>query len=606
LKFLNPWGLLALSAIPVLIVLYILKQKHKVQKVPSLYLWRKTRVMLEATTPFQKLKRSLLFILQLLSVLILALAIARPVLNSTHVFDEAIVIIDASASMQAEDGDSTRFERAIDECLKIADGLGNGKKMSVIIAKDTVFPVVSHSESKYEIKNALKSAKCGYGTADIESAVLLADSMRSENSNCEIRVYTDFSYDDGNSYLKYINMSLSYDNKAVLNLKTGYASSGLSALSTVESFGSDCDVTLELLADGLIFDAKNLSLKAGEAQNVYWYNLPEDAELITVRFTEDDVLNSDNSLSAAVVKDADRSVLVVSESGFFWEKALSAVCSYKIYKCTPDDYDASQIDKYDLIIFDCCTPEQIPESCAAWLINPSLDVPEVTFGSVIKGSTLRAGSGKFASELCEYVNPTSIILSQFREMTADGDWMTALYCGEYPVVFGKENSSGLILTVFSFDIHDSNLPLLKEFPILIQNLLSYSLPRMADGDGIHECGDSVNVRILPYSVSTEVERPDKKTISLGDERMLSLDIPGVYRITQNIERNGDDGKKSEQTAACLCARIPASESAMENSAASVTDSKISEYKGQLDLRPYLCIALLCLLAAEWWVYNRES
>ena len=149
MEFLNPWGLLSLLAVPALIALYILRQKHKEVKIPSLLLWKKTQTMMEASTPWQKLKKNLLFILQLLAVILVALAISRPALKSSRFADEIIVIIDSSASMRAEDTPGkTRFDIAVKEASAIADGLRQDQRMTVIAAGSTVTPVISRSESR--------------------------------------------------------------------------------------------------------------------------------------------------------------------------------------------------------------------------------------------------------------------------------------------------------------------------------------------------------------------------------------------------------------------------------------------------------------------------
>jgi Ca-activated chloride channel family protein len=75
MSFINPWGLISFISIPILIVLYILKQQHSEHVVSSTYLWKKTEMFMQASTPWQKLRKNLLFFLQLLMLLFLSLAI---------------------------------------------------------------------------------------------------------------------------------------------------------------------------------------------------------------------------------------------------------------------------------------------------------------------------------------------------------------------------------------------------------------------------------------------------------------------------------------------------------------------------------------------------
>ena len=162
MELLNPWGLISLIAVPALIALYILKQKHKELRIPSVLLWQKTQSMTEASTPWQKLKKNLLFILQLIIVILICLAISRPAISTNNIYDEMIVIIDSSASMRAEEDGSTRFEKAVKEAVSAADTLRPGKKMSVIFAGDSVIPAITGSENRIDIKKAIIAGEVRY------------------------------------------------------------------------------------------------------------------------------------------------------------------------------------------------------------------------------------------------------------------------------------------------------------------------------------------------------------------------------------------------------------------------------------------------------------
>ena len=61
MKLFSPMALWFLILIPILILLYILKQRFEERQVPSLYLWQQILMDTEATSPFQKLKRNILF-----------------------------------------------------------------------------------------------------------------------------------------------------------------------------------------------------------------------------------------------------------------------------------------------------------------------------------------------------------------------------------------------------------------------------------------------------------------------------------------------------------------------------------------------------------------
>ena len=83
-----PWALLGLIAVPI-ILLYVLRQKRPDTPVSSTLLWSKTLADMRASTPFQKLRRNLLLLLQLLILAALVFTLMRPVVQAQASASEA-------------------------------------------------------------------------------------------------------------------------------------------------------------------------------------------------------------------------------------------------------------------------------------------------------------------------------------------------------------------------------------------------------------------------------------------------------------------------------------------------------------------------------------
>ena len=608
MELLNPWGLLSLLSIPALIALYILKQKHRIQRVPSLLLWKKTRTLMEASSPWEKLKRNLLFILQLLLLLTICFAVCRPAITGSAQYDEIVVIIDSSASMRAVDGKDklSRFERAAESARETAGSLKAGKKMSVIFAGESVIPAVSHSDNPSEIRRALDSAECGWSGGDLENALLLAESMGADGTNTVIAVYTDRSVETDDPRIHITDLSQSRVNAAVTSISCGSSGGGFTVLSSVSSYGADATLTLELLLDGELTDARQVTLKAEQTEAVYWKLPPTAAAVATVRIAGDagGVLSADDEMSVPLEQKEDRKILIVSEQSFFFEKIFYALGGCALYKTGPDGYDPDD-GLYDLIIFDGYVPEKIPEGPAVWFWAPPSDVAGIKVGTTVKGAYLSAVSSPSSAEICSYVNPAEIAAARILELEFDAGWDVVLGCGMLPAVAVKQGSDGRRMAAVAFDIHDSNLPLLKEFPILIQNMLGYSVPRMTEGSGVYLTDALVSVKALAYSVAISVKAPDgtAKTVAPPfPAEKIRLSLPGVYTITQTVNQAGTES----HVAGYLVAGIPEAESAMKGgvSFGGGTDAA-AEYRGQTELWPYLLIAVLLLMLAEWGVYYLE-
>ncbi|MDP7575037.1 MAG: VWA domain-containing protein, partial [Phycisphaerales bacterium] len=131
MSWLSPWTAfwLLVILVPLLLLLYILRLRRARQVVPSTLFWNEAAEDIQANTPFQRLRRNLLLLLQLIALLMLACAVAQPRFESAAGRGgRTVLLIDRSASMQANDGDGgrTRFEAAIDAARGAIDRLHPG------------------------------------------------------------------------------------------------------------------------------------------------------------------------------------------------------------------------------------------------------------------------------------------------------------------------------------------------------------------------------------------------------------------------------------------------------------------------------------------------
>src|SRR5690606_35401453 len=127
---------LAILALPI-IALYMLRLRRREQYVSSTLLWRELVLDRAANAPWQRLRRNLLLILQLLILAALVFALMRPVMQSAdRIEGNVIVILDASASMSATDGKSggSRFDDALAEVSTLVGALGSNDQMTIIAA----------------------------------------------------------------------------------------------------------------------------------------------------------------------------------------------------------------------------------------------------------------------------------------------------------------------------------------------------------------------------------------------------------------------------------------------------------------------------------------
>ena len=106
-----PLGLLGLIAIPIIIVIYIIRSKYTEQTVPSTYIWHLSDKFLKRRNPLSAITGLISLILQILIVTAISLAIARPVFTLPGAAKDYCFVLDASGSMNMAEGRESRFEK---------------------------------------------------------------------------------------------------------------------------------------------------------------------------------------------------------------------------------------------------------------------------------------------------------------------------------------------------------------------------------------------------------------------------------------------------------------------------------------------------------------
>ncbi|HUO08928.1 MAG TPA: VWA domain-containing protein [Phycisphaerae bacterium] len=187
LSFLAPsWAWLGLLALP-LILLYILRIKRPDLTVSSTLLWSKALADMRASTPFQKLRRNLLLLLQLLILAALVLTLMRPVVQAKATQTHAgVIVIDASASMQTHDnGGPSRLDRAKDQAKKLVDSMRPGDRFMLVSDGGGLnHGGIGFTNSKSELNSEIDKIKPSDTPSDLyESLLLAATSLRGINSD---------------------------------------------------------------------------------------------------------------------------------------------------------------------------------------------------------------------------------------------------------------------------------------------------------------------------------------------------------------------------------------------------------------------------------------
>lgn len=122
MNFLTPWAAAAIAAVvvPLLVLLYFLKLRRRTESVSSTLLWKRAVQDLQVNAPFQRLRKNLLLLLQLIILAAAIVALARPVVKTAVAGEKSVILlIDRSASMNTKEGDRTRLEIAKEQAIRL-------------------------------------------------------------------------------------------------------------------------------------------------------------------------------------------------------------------------------------------------------------------------------------------------------------------------------------------------------------------------------------------------------------------------------------------------------------------------------------------------------
>ena len=127
--------LLFLAAVPIIILLYLLKPKGVDYRISSNLLWKKLLKNEQSRTFFEKFVHNILMYLQILIIALLVIALMSPFIRvDSHGGGRKILLIDTSASMQhVGSTGKMRLEEAIELMCDMVQ-TAQGTQFSVVTA----------------------------------------------------------------------------------------------------------------------------------------------------------------------------------------------------------------------------------------------------------------------------------------------------------------------------------------------------------------------------------------------------------------------------------------------------------------------------------------
>jgi Ca-activated chloride channel family protein len=608
--------LLALLAVPI-ILLYMLRLRRREVPVSSTMLWRRLLRDREANAPWQRLRRNLLLILQLLILAVLVLALARPFLPVASVVSGSIVVLlDGSASMLATDVEPDRFAVAQEQVAGLINDLGSNDEMTLILAGRTPQVLVSASGDRAELRRALAEAEAAPVAADWPAALALAAGAAQGFQEARIVLVSDGGLPADLPPLPadalYLPVGEGSANLAISALATARSEPGAQLFASVHNYGPnrrDALIIIEL--DGQLFDSRRVSVDAASSTNLTW-ELPPQSGLISARLSENagDFLAIDDSAWAVHAAGPGNRALLATPGNRFLETALSLLPGVQPFKVDLEsDMDAGQFEEFDFHVYDSVPlPDPFPQADLL-IINPQAQSDE----AVSAGPLLGVG-GVFSetavvrleeSPLLQFVDWSNVNVRRAQHVEAP--WARPLVTAEGGPLFLVGEVNGHRVAILTFRLQDSDLPLQIAFPVLMTNIADWLRPGSAIAETTVQSGDPVGIRPDPGDTAVIVNRPgaDPWLREVGEEAIIFAETtqPGHYEV---LLRDAAGDRPAGAFAVNLFSENESAIEPLESIRFGQTTLETAETRnvGQRELWPWLAAAALVILSFEWWLYHR--
>ncbi|MCC7163353.1 MAG: BatA and WFA domain-containing protein [Anaerolineae bacterium] len=548
MNFLVPFAFALVALLPVIVALYFLKLRRTEQRVSSTFLWKTLVRDTAANAPWQRLKPNLLLLFQLLFLIALIAALARPfVWGDAAASSHLILVIDTSASMRATDAQPTRLAEAIAQARRLIENLPDGARVTLIDAGASVRVPVSGAVAKSAGFRALDGLQAGWGGTDMGSALTLAATIAENEPDAELVLLSDghFTLPENialPSRARFIPLGNTRENQAFGSFTVSSQGGGktLTAFAQLVNF-SERAATRRLTVrneQGQLVTARDVVLEPNKAQVITLADLPADAESFTAQLGGADFLGSDDS-AWAVVPIRDRAeVRLVTSGNRFLKTALSLLPGVQVTSIKPAEtltVTTTTNLPAALTIFDSNIPTGTLPAGNLLFIAPSRATDYFSVTGRIKAPVPLTVSAD--DPFTRYVDLRDVAIQDAARITLPNWGRAALIeraTGAPLLIVGE--TDGRRIGILAFDLRHSDLPLRVAFPLLMANLVDTLIPDGAAGIA-QNVGPNhpVTIATAPETTRVVVRAPDGRETILtpqqGHVRFEGTTQPGVYTIS---------------------------------------------------------------------------
>jgi Ca-activated chloride channel homolog len=603
------------------LVLYILKLRRRVAAVPFSPLWERILRDKEATTLFSRLKRVMSLLLQLALLALLVLALGDPRAAQSLLSGRTVVVlVDASASMQATDVAPDRLAAAKVEVRKLIGGLGGADRMLVAQMDAMVTPLGPLTSDTSALEREIDGIHATDTRADFPRALRFATDVLRGDSRGEIIVVSDGALGEatdasgtvhlGGAKLSYVRVGRGARNVGITQFSVRrypIDKSRYEVMLELTNTGSEAEnVELQLFGDGALVDVTRLAMRPGERLPRFYPQLSGanrtlEAKITLADGTRDDLPADDHAYALLPARRRAR-VLVVTEGDTYLDAALLLDEYLDVTDVTPGRYaDAIARSDWDAVIFDRVTPAEMPRANALYLDPRGPGAPVKVEGELRQPSFDKIDRRHPALRFLA-LDDVNIAVGHKLAPESGDKVLGASDGGASPILVAGVRGGRKFVAV-GFDVRDSDLPLRVAWPLFVLDCIDWFTDEDAQYLSSLRTGDVWRLPVAASIAQASLKGPDGSSTSVPvheGRAVLLGERSGFYELTA-----------AGETTAFSANLLDASESAIAPQDRLVVDGKdAGPVEGfhagvRREVWIYLLLAAALLSVLEWATYHRR-
>src|SRR5215475_14408021 len=541
MSFLSPLSfLLATLAVP-LLLLYFLKVRRRQQMVSSLLLWDSSLRDREASAFFQRLQRDPLMLLQILALLALTLALARPAVTvSGYGAKKVVVVLDASASMKATDVSPSRFVSAQREALGLVSRLGEGAEVMVIETDVQPKVLVPFTRDRDQVVSGLRGAQAHDLPNRLGDAIRTARALVGPDPRAEIHVFTDGAHPDSikgqadDVRVRWVGVGQRGRNVAITNLairRNYFGAFDSQAFLSVVNFSDEAQtLSFTLHIDSDLIAEKSLTLEPNVRRAVVLPFSHSGGGVVRARLNVSDDLEADNVAYAVIPPPRTISVLLVSPGNLFLEKALKTDPQVTLEVRQPENYQGG-METFDVVVLDSVSPQRLGNGRFVLVNTVPPDVPLEVLGRLDNPTIMDWDRNHPIMRQIDFAKVTIEDAMRVRPLAAGKSLVEAV---GGPLIYALEERERKAV-FFGFDLFKTDFPLRVAFPLILSKSLRWLHPAGLDQSSLQLATGQPILLPVEYGVTTATVitpsgRRVKAQVNRGMASFADTDEVGVYTV----------------------------------------------------------------------------